>query len=355
MTSIWVDSRSLLRVSSDHAIVTATKWLWTERLNQENKPENRPFWFVALMQSPQPKILRAKSDDNLRRRITPRPLNFSTAHRSHPPAMTSQASLVGPSGASVNLDVVFMVDATGSMRGVLGFIRAWIKTIATYLQSSHPECNVWFGAVCYRDPIDSGTSHMFYQLAEGIVPLREFFQTVSGVGGNGGPEDWAGAYELVTTEIDWRKGSGRLVIHYSDSCAHGPRFCGEDRHHGEEERLTLAMERVARDGIVVAGFDLNGGGEQSFRECKAIYDAAGGRYFTSERRPCLVLPFDRKCCLCCDCCNPLTCCSGNGCIVTLQMGRRRYQYNTLHVRLAGEEMARHLEGHIEAATSAAHH
>jgi hypothetical protein len=180
------------------------------------------------------------------------------------------------------MDVVFLIDATGSMSSTLKAAHDKAAEIAIDLRVQNPDVDFRFGSVCYRDPIDSpGDVHQVQILSSDIDSLVAFLATVDASGGADTPEDWVGAYDLALNQIQWRSGA-KTIVHIADAPAHGERYCGVTNHEEETPKLAPLIERVARQGILVTALNLNAGATLSFTECKTVYDAAGGRRYAIE-------------------------------------------------------------------------
>jgi hypothetical protein len=140
------------------------------------------------------------------------------------------------------MDVVFLIDATGSMSSTLKAAHDKAAELAINLRVKNPTVKFQFGSVCYRDPIDSpGDVHQVHQLSEDMDALVAFLAGVCAHGGGDGPEDWVGAYDLVLREIQWRDGA-KTIIHIADAPAHGKRYCGHENHEEESHKLAPLIE-----------------------------------------------------------------------------------------------------------------
>jgi hypothetical protein len=63
------------------------------------------------------------------------------------------------------MDVLFLIDATGSMSTAIKASRAKAAEIAINLRVKNPAVSVQFGCVCYRGPVDSPSDvHEIHQL-----------------------------------------------------------------------------------------------------------------------------------------------------------------------------------------------
>jgi hypothetical protein len=181
------------------------------------------------------------------------------------------------------MDVLFVIDATGSMASAIKAAHDRAASIAGDLRREHPDVDFRFGSVCYRDPIDSpGDTHQVCDFTSDIDRLVQFLSGVHASGGGDGPEDWVGALKLSLDSVKWRSGQKTLIF-IADAPAHGRQFCGHVNHEEEAPKLLPLIERVASEQIYVQGLDLNGGACLAFQEFKRIYDAAGGPRCTYEQ------------------------------------------------------------------------
>jgi hypothetical protein len=180
------------------------------------------------------------------------------------------------------MDVVFLIDATGSMSGAIQAAHDKATEMAINLRVKNSDVDFMFGSVCYRDPIDSPPDvHQVHNLNRNIDSLVKFLSGVTATGGGDGPEDWVGAYKHALNSMSWRDGA-KTIIHIADAPAHGKAYCGSDNHEKESPKLRPLIETVAKRGILISAIDLNYGASGSFIACKEIYDRAGGCKFSIE-------------------------------------------------------------------------
>jgi hypothetical protein len=181
------------------------------------------------------------------------------------------------------MDVVFLIDATGSMASTIRAAHNKATDIARDLRAENEDVSFAFGSVCYRDPVDApGDIHQVHPLSEDINSLVQFLATVTASGGGDTPEDWVGAYNLALNTIRWRTGA-KTIIHIADAPAHGQVYCGTQNHEEESPKLKPLIEAVAKRGILLQCLDLNSGAANSFTAIKDIYENAGGCRFKIER------------------------------------------------------------------------
>jgi hypothetical protein len=138
-------------------------------------------------------------------------------------------------------DVLYMVDATGSMESYIQASKDQCVAISNELKSKLRDFQFQFGGIFYRDPVDSPSDiHQTLLLTDNIESLQSQIGSVSASGGGDGPEDWVGAYQLAVNNINWRNGH-RLIIHMADAPAHGARYGGAG--HEEESPKFVPLIR----------------------------------------------------------------------------------------------------------------
>ena len=177
-----------------------------------------------------------------------------------------------------DFDIVFLVDATGSMSSYIIAAKEETKNIADELRKLYPEKMFQYGYIFYRDPIDSKTdTHDVIDLTDNVNSLPEQINVISATGGGDIPEDWVGAYKLANEKISWRNGI-KVIIHLADAGAHGKLFTKSDKYPEEEEKLIYELDRCAEKGIKIFGYVIRDDAQNSFNECANIYRKKGGSY-----------------------------------------------------------------------------
>ena len=118
-----------------------------------------------------------------------------------PTAFATGESLDGRSGARI--DVVFVIDGTGSMRPKAEFVKAGILEIAATIMKSTPPPNVRFGMVIYRDRGEAfvtRTSPLSRDFVAFGDSLRALWPTA---GGENPHEDVAAALAAAIYGMNW--------------------------------------------------------------------------------------------------------------------------------------------------------
>lgn len=134
---------------------------------------------------------------------------------------TVAVSLAGARKAlkEVPLDILFILDTTGSMGEEIERLRSTIEIINENVSAVTPKPRVRFGMVLYRDVDDE------YQTQD--VPftsdLAGFQKTLDGIAADGGgdqPEDLQTALSDAINEMDWNKDGIRLAFTITDAEPH---------------------------------------------------------------------------------------------------------------------------------------
>ena len=177
-----------------------------------------------------------------------------------------------------DFDILFLVDATGSMSQYITAAKEETKNISDQLRKLYPEKMFKYGYIFYRDPIDSkGDKHEVIDLTDDVNSLPEKIGKISATGGGDLPEDWVGAYKLANENISWRNGT-KVIMHLADAGAHWKLFTSNDKYPEEESKLIVELERCVQKGIKIFGYIIDEECQQSFNECSKIYRSKGGSY-----------------------------------------------------------------------------
>ncbi len=182
-------------------------------------------------------------------------------------------------------DVLYLVDATGSMGGTIKKVKQYCVEIADVLRAKMASYDFRFGAVFYRDPVHCPRTDRndYYDFTDNTRELQKFVEGMRASGGGGdGAEDWYGAYEITTSKLHWRNGI-RLAIHIADDGAHGKQYSSRDGHPDEGPKLDEIYKKVAKMNINIVGFKIGDDPSQSFNRSKELLKSYGmNNYKISE-------------------------------------------------------------------------
>ena len=128
------------------------------------------------------------------------------------------------------LDVVFVIDATGTMDWTLGAVKREIRYIVDYTRSLVPIAR--FGLVAYRDVDDPGFVTRIQSLTFSTAKLERFLVALDASGGGSLGEAVDAGLATAIDQSGWRPDARRLII-----------LIGDAPPHQEKIRRTLALAR----------------------------------------------------------------------------------------------------------------
>ena len=179
-------------------------------------------------------------------------------------------------------DLLFVIDATGSMSSYIKAAKDETENISKELRNLYPEYHFQYGYVFYRDPIDSHDDiHEIIDLTDQVNTLPGKIKKIRAYGGGDLPEDWVGGYKLVNEKINWRNGV-KVIIHLADAGAHGKEFTLSDKYPEESEKLKTELLKCCQKGIKIFGYVITDDARNSFTQCQNYYRSNGGSYEICE-------------------------------------------------------------------------
>ncbi len=149
-----------------------------------------------------------------------------------------------PQAARPTLDVVFVLDTTGSMSGLLEGAKQKIWSIASRLASGTPTPRIRVGLVGYRDRGDEYVTKRF-ALSEDLDAVYANLKGFSAGGGGDGPEHVGQALGEAVSLMQWSgdKKAARMIFLVGDAPAH------DDYKDGWNTRVWA--RKAIEQGIVV--------------------------------------------------------------------------------------------------------
>jgi hypothetical protein len=168
--------------------------------------------------------------------------------------------------------IVYLIDATGSMGKEINAAKEYVIKILNDLKEKYTDLNFHFGAVFYRDKIDSeGDKNESFPLTDDMEDLKKKISTIKVYGGGDLPEDWVEGYKIAINEMKWRKGI-KLIIHVVDASAHGIEFSKRDNYPEQGPLLHPLIKECVEKNINIIGFKISSVPEQSFEKIMEIYN-----------------------------------------------------------------------------------
>jgi len=143
------------------------------------------------------------------------------------------------------LDVVFVVDATGSMRWVIEEVKSRIEDIADTVRMLVPIAR--FGIVAYRDFDSPEFTTRAQPLTYSTAKLHRFLAGLSAAGGGSMQEAVSAGLRAAIEDAGWRSTAKRLIILIGDAPPHERNF----------ERLKREVAGFARRGGQITTLDVS--------------------------------------------------------------------------------------------------
>lgn len=142
--------------------------------------------------------------------------------------------------AFAGLDVVFLLDTTGSMGGELGEVKDRVRQLAEVLRTQRENERVRFGVVAYRDQGDAYVTKTSPLDTDADVSFR-FLAGLTADGGGDGPEDVLAGLTTALRDLNWDGGDDveREVFLIGDA----PPHLDYSKHLTPEEVIHEARHR----------------------------------------------------------------------------------------------------------------
>jgi Mg-chelatase subunit ChlD len=179
------------------------------------------------------------------------------------------------------VDICFVMDATGSMSSYIDATRKELKAFASKLATHSMKPKMAYGLVLYRDhpPEDSSFVTNLSPLSENLEQTQQALNRASAEGGGDGPEAVVdGIYDAVY-RMQWRKGSHKVILLAGDAPPHGEGASGDGFSRGcpcGHNVQTVAQE-AREKGITI--FCLGIGNDRDMqRTFQQIAKNSGGQY-----------------------------------------------------------------------------
>lgn len=117
------------------------------------------------------------------------------------------------------VEIVYMVDATGSMGDELEFLKAELADVIARVKNHHPASDIHSGAVFYRDENDDYLTKKS-DFTSGITETLHFIKEQSAGGGGDFPEAVHSALDVTVNDLQWSDNSTKLAFIILDAPPH---------------------------------------------------------------------------------------------------------------------------------------
>lgn len=213
------------------------------------------------------------------------PMQRSNALPNSPPVLP-----INPVAANKPLvDVVFVLDTTGSMGGLIQAAKEKIWSIASTLSSAQPAPEIRIGLVAYRDRGDDYVTQVV-DLSSDLDSVYAKLMDFEADGGGDGPESVNQALNDAVNRISWSQNpqSYKAIFLVGDAEPH--------MDYQDDVKYPVSIAAAKGKGIVINAIQC-GDVSETTRPWRQIAQLAGGEYFKVEQSGsaiAIATPFDAK-------------------------------------------------------------
>ena len=180
-------------------------------------------------------------------------------------------------GGNIPLDVLFLIDSTGSMADEIHQIKSTLHSTASQVSNLPSNPNLRFGMVSYRDQGDEYVTRL-YQFDSNVKRFSRSVDEVQADGGHDYPESLNQALHEAVNDMNWRWGAIRLIFLIADAPPH--------LDYPQDEDYAAEMVRAREKGIKVFSVASSGLDEQGEYIFRQIAQQTMGRFiFILEEGP----------------------------------------------------------------------
>lgn len=189
------------------------------------------------------------------------------------------------------IEVVFLLDSTGSMSDEILSVKSHIQNIIEDTMSGTPQPRVRVGIVTYRDhPPEDGTYvYRKYDLTDDIDGINDVLRDIDARGGGDGPEALADGLHAAVNDMDWSDDAKKIIFLIGDAPPHGlennadnsfVQGCPDGYDYLDEAKWAKKLG-ISIFTIGCSGIEDYGHGVDVFKEIASI---TGGEYKPLEYR-----------------------------------------------------------------------
>jgi len=187
------------------------------------------------------------------------------------------------------IDVVFVLDTTGSMGGLIQAAKEKIWSIATTLAAAQPAPEIRMGLVAYRDRGDAYVTRVV-DLSSDLDSVYATLMDFQADGGGDGPESVNRALHDAIHQVSWSQQAGtyKVVFLVGDAPPH--------MDYQDDVQYPDTLREARTKGIVVNAIQCGHSGDTT-PAWQQIAELGAGRYFEVEQAGnavAIATPFDEK-------------------------------------------------------------
>lgn len=185
----------------------------------------------------------------------------------------------------VQLDVVFVVDSTGSMHDEIRTVKEELTNIINRINSGYPRPDVNVGIVTYRDyePEEHEYLTMERQLTSNTWSAINFVRNIEARGGGDYEEAVEAGLNKAINDMNWRSNARKIIILVGDAPARDyPQYQGDQYGNEPDQPFQYnwkdAIEDANDKGIRIYTASGSGMNERGMDQWRTIAAKTGGSY-----------------------------------------------------------------------------
>ncbi|MGE0400780.1 MAG: VWA domain-containing protein [Kofleriaceae bacterium] len=178
------------------------------------------------------------------------------------------------------IDVVFAVDTTGSMGGLIDGAKRTVWSIASHIRKTDDQADIRIGLVAYRDVGDEYITRDF-PLSTDLDAVFAELSSYQAAGGGDVPENVDAALDVTLHKMKWRAGAKKIVFVVGDA---PPASRGDVptydvlAREAAAKRITINAIRAGHDSDTQLAFqqiaELGGGAYSSIQQDGGVQQVA---------------------------------------------------------------------------------
>lgn len=212
---------------------------------------------------------------------------FLTAAAPAQVSSSPEAAIKAVAAQESRIEVVFVLDTTGSMSGLIEGAKQKIWSIANQIATAKPRPTIRMGLVAYRDRGDEYVTKLT-ALTDDLDAVYSDLMKFSAGGGGDGPESVNQGLNEAVTKFEWDKSNStlRLIYLVGDFPPH--------MDYQDDVKYQKSCEQAAKAGIIINTVQC-GGERTTMPVWQEIARLAEGNYFAIDQSGGMVAiatPFD---------------------------------------------------------------
>lgn len=187
----------------------------------------------------------------------------------------------------IQLDIVFVVDSTGSMHDEIRTIKEEMVNIINNVNQGYPRPDVNVGVVTYRDykPQEHDYLTRSSYLTSNLEQGMRFIKNLNAQGGGDYEEAAEAGLDEAINDMNWRKTSQKIIILVGDAPARNNPQNNQDYYGNEPEEYSNynwkgAVDDAREKNIRIYTASGSGMNDEGLRQWQAIARNTGGSFIS---------------------------------------------------------------------------